>query len=140
MVAMPLDRSESNDPRMLRDLLGRIEQLAAEHRVKSVIVGMSGLETDLLFPEVVDYVGSALRVEDSIFRMTRNRVIFFLADADEMQASEIMDRVIRGFHERFATTQKAMVSLSYLEVVPGEAELAVKDVLPALFAPPSDSH
>jgi hypothetical protein len=140
MVAMPLNRQDSDDPRNLRDLVERVVQLAADHQVRSVIVGMSGLETDLLFPEVVDYVGSALRVEDTIFRMTRNRAIFFLADADEMQASAVMERVVREFHERFPTAQKAMVSTTYVEVVPGGEPLAVKDVLPALFAPPSDTH
>ncbi len=140
MAAMPLEQTRNDDPRKLRDLLERVAKLAGEHRLTSVVVGMSGLESDLLFPEVVDYVGSALRVDDSIFRMTRNRAIFFLADADEMQASEIMDRVISGFHERFATTQKTLVSLSYFEVTPEANDVSVKTVLPALFAPPAGSH
>ena len=140
MVAMPLNPTRNDDPRKLRDLLQRVANLAGEHRLTSVVVGMSGLESDLLFPEVVDFVGSALRVDDTIFRMTRNRAVFFLADADEMQASEIMQRVLNGFHERFATTQKSMVSLTYFEVTPEAKDVSVKQVLPALFAPPAESH
>jgi len=137
---MPLNPSRNDDPRKLRDLLQRVANLASEHRLTSVVVGMSGLESDMLFPEVVDFVGSALRVDDSIFRMTRSRAIFFLADADEMQASEIMERVLSGFHERFATTQKTLVSLTYFEVTPEAKDVSVKQVLPLLFAPPADSH
>ncbi len=140
MVAMPLTPTQHDDPRKLRGLLERVASLAGEHRLTSVVVGMSGLESDLLFPEVVDFVGSALRVEDTIFRMTRNRAVFFLADADEMQASEIMQRVLSGFYERFATTQKSVVSLTYFEVTPEAKDVTVKQVLPALFAPPAESH
>lgn len=140
MVAMPLNPSRNDDPRKLRDLLQRVANLASEHRLTSVVVGMSGLESDMLFPEVVDFVGSALRVDDTIFRMTRSRAVFFLADADEMQASEIMERVLSGFHERFATTQKTLVSLTYFEVTPEVKDVSVKQVLPLLFAPPKDSH
>lgn len=140
MVAMPLIPRQNDDPRKLRDLLQRVASLAGEHRLTSVVVGMSGLESDLLFPEVVDFVGSSLRVEDTIFRMTRNRAVFFLADADEMQASEIMQRVLSGFHERFATTQKSVVSLTYFQVTPEDNDVTVKQVLPALFAPPEKSH
>ncbi len=140
MVAMPLTPTQHDDPRRLRGLLERVASLAGEHRLTSVVVGMSGLESDLLFPEVVDFVGSALRVEDTIFRMTRNRAVFFLADADEMQASEIMQRVLSGFYERFATTQKSVVSLTYFEVTPEAKDVTVKQVLPALFAPAAEGH
>ena len=139
MVAMPLSPTRNDDPRKLRDLIQRVSNLACEHQLTSVVVGMSGLESDLLFPEVVDFVGSALRVDDAIFRMTRNRAVFFLADADEMQASEIMQRVLSGFHERFAATQKSMVSLTYFEVTPQATDVSVKQVLPVLFAPPKGS-
>ena len=140
MVVMPLTPTQNDDPRKLRELLQRVASLAGEHRLTSVVVGMSGLESDLLFPEVVEFVGSALRVEDTIFRMTRNRAVFFLADADEAQAAEIMERVINGFHQRFATNQNSAVSLKYFEVTPDAKDVTVKQVLPALFAPPAESH
>jgi hypothetical protein len=140
MVAMPLIPTQNDDPRKLRELLQRVASLAGEHRLTSVVVGMSGLDSDVLFPEVVDFVGSSLRVEDTIFRMTRNRAVFFLADADETQAAEIMQRVLSGFHERFAATQRCAVSLSFFEVTPDDTEVTVKEVLPALFAPPAESH
>lgn len=140
MVAMPVITTQNDDPRKLRDLLQRVASLAGEHRLTSVVVGMSGLESDLLFAEVVDFVGSSLRVEDTIFRMTRNRAVFFLADADEMQACEIMQRVLSGFQERFATSQESAVALTYFEVTPKDKDVTVKQVLPALFAPPPQSH
>jgi len=140
MVSMPLTPMQNDDPRKLRDLLQRVASLAGEHRLTSVVVGMSGLESDLLFSEVVDFIGSSLRVEDTIFRMTRNRAVFFLADADETQAAAIMQRVLRGFHERFATTQESAVALTYFEVTPEAKDVTVKQVLPALFAPSAQSH
>lgn len=140
MAGASLDRSQNDDPRKLRELLDRVLNLAGDHQLKSVVVGMSGLEGDRMFPEVVDFVGSALRVDDSIFRMTRNRAVFFLADSDGPRAAEIMVRVLSGFNQRFPTLAEAAVSLSYFEVAPGMKDVTLKEVLPALFAPPPDSH
>jgi hypothetical protein len=140
MVAMPVDQPRNDDPRKLRGLLSKALDLAGDHQLTSVVVGMSGLADDLLFPEVVDFVGSALRADDSIFRMTRNRAIFFIADIDPTRAAEIMERVINGFRERFAPADQPDLSLSYFEVTPGMKNLTLKDILPALFAPPPESH
>ena len=134
MVALPLNRSQNDDPRKLRDLHDRVVNLADDHQLVSVAVGMSAPEGDLLFPEIVDFVASELRVDDSIFRMTRNRAVFFLADADRGSAQEIMDRVLSGFHEHFTAVQSSAVELSYFEVGPGGADVTLKEVLPALFA------
>ena len=140
MDAMPLHGVQDDDPRRLRALLDRVVNLAYDHRLCSVIVGVSGLETDPLFEEVVRFVGSALRVDDSIFRMTRNRAVFFLADVDRDHASVIMERVLRDFSVRFPTSKSAEVSLSYFEVSPGMEGVTLKEVLPALFAPPPEAH
>jgi len=140
MVAMALDQSRNDDPRKLRDLLEKVVNLAADHRLTSVLVGMSGVEDDLLFSEMVDFVGSTLRVDDSIFRMTRTRVVFFLADADRDRAEEIMERVIRDFHQQFATVEGPAPSLSYFEVAPGTEDVTLKSILPALFAPSLGAH
>jgi hypothetical protein len=124
----------------LRDLLDKVVTLAGEHRLKSVLVGISGLEDDLLFPELISFVGSSLRVDDAIFRMTRNRTVFFLADADHACAKEIMERVLSDFSERFAASEEGSVRLSYFEIVPGMPPVTLKEILPALFAPPAGSH
>lgn len=139
MVVMSLADVQDDDPRRLRALLERVLNLADDHQLDSVIVGLSGLDDDEMFPEVVRFVGSALRVDDSIFRMTRSRAVFFLADADLGRAKGIMERVLRDFEIRFPTADTFPVALSYFAVSPG-MEVALKDVLPALFAPPADAH
>jgi hypothetical protein len=142
MDAMALNGSRSDDPRRLRELIQKASGLAAAYDVTSVMVGMSGVEGDLLFPEIVDYIGSALRIDDGIFRLTRERVIFFLADADRQRAEEIMQRLLVGFHERFTPSQEQRVSFGYYEVTPEMGYLTVRDVLPALFesAPEPVAH
>ena len=42
MVAMPLNEPQSDDPRKLRALLDKVVNLADDHRLTSVLVGMSG--------------------------------------------------------------------------------------------------
>ena len=140
MVAMPLNESQNDDPRKLRALLDKVVNLADDHRLTSVLVGMSGPDGDLIFPEVVDFVGSALRIDDAIFRMTRNRAVLFLADADRGRAEEIIVRVIGDFTEQFATVESPPVGISYFEVVPGVQGMTLKAILPQLFARIPDSH
>jgi hypothetical protein len=139
MTAMPL-AVQDDDPRRLRALLDKVVNLADDHSVRSVVIGMSGVEGDLLFPEAVQFVASALRVDDSIFRMMRNRVVFFVADVDQERAEEIMERVLHDFSVRFPTSEPVRVSMSYFEVTPGMEGVTLKEVLPALFAPPPDTH
>ena len=140
MVAMALNQSQNDDPRKLRGLLDKVVNLAADHRLTSMLVGMSSAEGDLLFSELVDFIGSTLRVDDSIFRMTRTRVVFFLADADRDRAEEIMERVIRDFNEQFAVVESPVIRLAYFEVAPGTEDVTLKAILPALFAPSPDTH
>jgi hypothetical protein len=140
MAVMALNQPQNDDPRKLRGLLEKVVNLAVDHRLTSVLVGMLGEEGDLLFPELVDFIGSTLRVDDSIFRMTRTRVVFFLADADRDRAEEIMERVISDFNQRFATTESPVIRLSYFEVAPGTADVTLKAILPALFAPSLGAH
>jgi GGDEF domain-containing protein len=89
---------------------------------------------------MVDFVGSALRIDDAIFRMTRNRAVLFLADADRESAEEIMERVIDAFTEQFATTESPPVGISYFEVAPGMQGVTLKAILPRLFAPDPSCH
>jgi hypothetical protein len=137
MAEMPIGRPGNDDPRRLRELLGRAARLASSHDVGSVVVGVAGRDGDVLFPEVVDFIESALRVDDAIFRMTRERAVLMLVDVDRSEAEEIVGRLLGGFRERFAVACDPDLSLAYFEVRPGTAELTVKQVLPALFAPPA---
>ncbi len=118
MVAFPLGSSGYDDPRQLRALLGKARSLAVEHALHSVVVGLAGFEGDDLFPEMIDFVESALRVDDAVFRMTRERVVVLLADADESQAAGIITRILAGFRERFPTPTEPAISLGYFEVGP----------------------
>jgi len=140
MMAMPLNEPRYDDPRKLRALLDKVVDLAEDHSLTSVVVGMSGSEEDLIFPEVVDFVGSALRMDDAIFRMTRDRAVLFLADADRARAEEIVERVMLAFAEQFATSEAPDIGISYFEVAPGKQDLTLKTILPLLFAPGEDCH
>jgi hypothetical protein len=122
-----------DDPRRIREHLLRSRRLALEHNLPSVVVGVAGDETDRLAPEFLAYVESALRVEDAVFRLTRERAVLFLADVDRQQAREILDRLSREFAQRFPALAAPRVALGFFEVAPGCSELQVKDVLPAVF-------
>jgi hypothetical protein len=140
MMAMPLNEPRNDDPRKLRALLDKVVNLADDHSLTSVVVGMTGSEGDLIFPEMVDFVGSALRIDDAIFRMTRDRAVLFLADADRERAQEIVERVMEAFAEQFATSESPNVGISYFEVAPGKEDLTLKNILPLLFARSKDGH
>jgi hypothetical protein len=122
----------ADDPRRLRELLDRCVALAAEHAVPSVVVGLAGDESDPLFPELVDFLASALRMEDTVFRLTRERAVLFLADVDRGQVESILERLRADFRERFPDVRSPRVELGYYEIAPG-AQLALKEVLPAVF-------
>ena len=127
--------TDARDPRRLRELMERAELLLREHGLRSVVVGLSGFEGDLLFPEVVDFLASALRMDDAILRLTRERVVLLLTDVDRAGAERIVRRILQDFCERFATLEQPRVRLGWFEVPPGTATLTVKQVLPAVFCP-----
>ena len=133
MAASSPPTTPNEHPLKLRELLHKACHLAVDHDVTSVMVGMAGREGDLLFPEMVEFVGSALRIDDGILRLTRERAVFFLADADRGRAEEIMDRLVLGFGERFPTAEPPKLSVGYFEVAPSAGVLSVKDVLLAVF-------
>ena len=132
--------TDTRDPRRLRELLERAETLVRQHGLRSVVVGLSGFEGDALFPEIVDYIESALRVDDSVFRLTRERVVLLLTDVDTEKASGIVHRLLGEFRENFPSPCEPSVGLGYFEVAPGVADVSVKAVLPTLFATPPKSH
>ena len=133
MGQMAIGATRYDDPRKLRDLLGRAESLASEHALTSVVVGLAGREGDIVLPELIDFFESALRVDDSVFRMTRERAVLFLADVDRRQAASIVDRLLNDFRERFAPKADPEVAIGFYEIAPGSHPLTVKQVLPALF-------
>ena len=132
----PLDQSGLDDPRRLRVLLERAHELASTHDVRSVIVGLAGFEGDLDFPDLVDYVVSALRIDDAVLRLTRERAVVLLSDADADRAGEVMERVVRDYRERFPSLSNPAVSFGFFEVLPEHEEIQVRDVLPSIFRMP----
>ena len=137
---MPNERSSYEDPRRLRELLSRAQGLASEHSLKSVLVGVAGFEGDLLFPEVVIFVESALRVDDSVFRMTRERAVLLLTDVDADAAEAIVGRMLESFREHFPAAVEPSVACGYFEITADAPEATAKDVLPKLFAAPPAHH
>jgi hypothetical protein len=121
------------DPRRLRELFARTGTLACEHAIPSVVVGLAGEEGDLLVPELLRFVESALRMEDAIFRITRERAVLFLADVDRDRAERILGRLLDGFRERFPTARELAVEVGYFEVTPSTREVSAKQILPAVF-------
>ena len=128
----PTSELGKTDPRRLRGLMEKSADLARDHEVVSVFVGIAGREGDLLVPEFVSFVESALRVEDAIFTLTRERALVLLVDVDRAGAEVILNRVRRDFEERFPTPIPMDVSLEFFEVRRGVHPTA-KDVLPRLF-------
>jgi len=132
--------TDARDPRRLRELMERAELLAREHGLRSVVVGLAGFEGDSLFPEIVDYIESALRVDDSVFRLTRERVVLLLTDVDTEKASGILQRLLGEFRENFPSPSAPAIGLGFFQVAPGVADVSVKSILPNLFATPPKAH
>ena len=125
----------NDDPRRLRSLLDRACDLAREHAVPSVMLGLTGVEGDGSFPEFIVYLQSALRVEDAIFRMTRERAVIHLADLDREQAREVFHRLLSDFSDEFPSMTEPRFEARYFEVKPGTENARVKDVLTEIFSP-----
>jgi len=139
-MATSTHRSNYDDPRELRNLLDKASELARAHALRSVVVGLAGFEGDLEFPEIVDYVESALRMDDALFRMTRERAVVLLTDVNRSRALEIMDRLLAEFRERFPSLAEPTVALGYYEVAPGGVPASAKRVLPRIFANSPQAH
>lgn len=121
------------DPRRLRELLERAVSLASSDGVRSVVVGVAGRDGDPLIPEFMDFVESALRVEDSIFRMTRERSVLFLTDVDRSRAEGIVGRLLESFSEQVSVTKPPGVKLGFAEIPPGPTAPLLRDVLLEAF-------
>lgn len=140
MASIPQGRTAYDHPGRLRELLSRAQGLAADHALSSVLVGLGGFEGDVLFPEVVNFVESELRVDDSVFRMTRERAVLLLTDVDLDQARGVIERLLESFREHFPAATEPSVSCGYFEVSGDAGEVTAKEVLPRLFASPPTAH
>lgn len=125
-----MPRQNADDPRKLRDVLARTQSLATLHDVPSVVVGFAASEGNLLFPEFLAFLESELRVEDQIFRLTRERALLFLSDVDHDHAVSVVERLRASFEQEFPSIEAMRVAIRYFEVPPGRSELSVKQVLP----------
>ena len=137
---MPLRNSQNDDPLLMRELLHKAADLAEHHDMTCIMVGMAANEGDLLFPEIVNFIESELRVDDGIFRMTRERAVLVLTDVDRRGAEEIVRRNLTGFRERFATASEPAISLGFFEMNFHTQEATMKNVLPLLFSAEPGSH
>jgi GGDEF domain-containing protein len=114
-------------------MVRRACELAGDHDMRSVFVGIAGAEGDLLATEFLEFVESALRIEDRIFRLLRERAVVLLADIDEDGARRVLDRLRTDFTGRYAPGTSLDVSLGFHEVDPAGPSPTAKDVLPQLF-------
>ncbi len=123
----------TDDPRKLREMIALALRQAEELFVPTVAVGLAGKEGDMMLPEILSFLESSLRIEDRIFRMTRERAVIFLADVDFKQAHEIMERLLHTFLNHFPQKDPSEIDLGFFEITSQTFDLQVKDLLPALF-------
>ena len=116
-------------------MIERASTLLHEHRIPSVFVGIAGSEGDLLAPEFIDYVESALRVEDGVFRILRERAVLLLADVDLAEARGILERLEGDFGARFAPQRPPCIEFGFVPLCPSNPVSTAKEILPALFEP-----
>ena len=140
MVEAAMTREVNDDPRKLSAMIARVSELAESHSVRSVVVGVAAEEGDLLFPDYLAYLESALRVEDQIFRMTRERAVLYLSDVDATCAAEVLVRTFADFCDEFPTADAPEFEQRMLEVTPGLGPISVKEVLTSVFGSTEKLH
>lgn len=134
MLSMtPQQQPAKHDPRFLRGLFERATDLTQTHGVVSVFVGIAGDEADLLAPEFIDFVESALRVEDSVFRVLRGRAVLLLADVTQERAISVLERIREDFTSQFAPRDGFEVRLGYYQVEGPRKVALAKEILPVIF-------
>jgi len=135
MVETPMPGQLNDDPRKLSAMIARAGELAESHDVTSMVVGLAADQGDGRFPEYMDFLQGSLRVEDAIFRMTKERAVLHLADCSQEQADKILDRLEGQFMSEFPSLSKLAFVRRSFEVRPGGERPRVKDVLTEIFAP-----
>jgi hypothetical protein len=123
----------NDDLGKLNSLLTRATELAQVHSVSSVVVGIAAPEGDGLFPDFVAFLQSALRVEDGIFRLTRERAVIHLADVELVDGQMVLDRLVDGFRDEFPAVDPPSFETRFFDVLPGTGALKVKEVLTEIF-------
>ncbi len=121
-------------------MLNRASGLAAEHSLVSVLVGVTAFEGDLIFPEVLNFIESSMRMDDLVFRMTRERAVLLLTDVDERQAQAVMHRLLEDFREAFPAANDPAIALAFYEVADASPPPTAKEVLPRLFERTPTAH
>lgn len=127
----------SDDPRMLRTVIDRASDFAETHGVDSVAVGLAAPEGDPLFPDFVAYCRSALRVEDRIVSLTRERAMVHLMDVDGPAARIVFDRLIDQFQQEFPALLETPIRIHFLELTRKDAPFTVHTVLTQIFVAPT---
>lgn len=140
MVQAEMTRDRHDDPRKLTAMIARVSDLACNHAVCSVVVGVAAEEGDLFFPDYVDFLVASLRVEDQIFRMTRERVLLYLSDVDATGAAEVLVRIYSEFCKEFPAAQQPEFEQRMLEIRPGSPPISVRDVLTSVFGAKQPVH
>lgn len=125
----------NDDPRKLSAMITRVGDLAESHDVTSLVVGLAAEQGDARFPDFIDYLQGALRVEDAIFRMTRERAVVHLADCSLEQGEKVLDRLANQFLNEFPSLSALEYVRHGFEVKPGTERPRVKDVLTTIFQP-----
>lgn len=133
MIEDLMSDSIVDDPRKLSALLARIADLAKAHNVNSVVVGMTSEVGNRLFPEFVDFLRSALRVEDGIYRMTRERAVIHLADLDMDGGQSVFNRLLEEFVEEFPMAKEPAFDINFYLAEAGNEMLANKQILAEIF-------
>ena len=135
MVETAMSGQLNDDPRKLSAMIARVGDLAESHEVGSVVVGLAAEQGDGRFPEYMDFLKGSLRVEDAIFRMTRERAVIHLADCTQEQADKILDRLESQFLSEFPSLSQLAFVRHAFAVKPGAQKPRVKDVLTEIFKP-----
>jgi GGDEF domain-containing protein len=133
MIEELMSDSTVDDPRKLSALLARVAKLAQAHNVSSVVVGISCEIGNSLFPEFVEFLRSALRVEDGIYRMTRERAVIHLADLDMEGGHTVFNRLLEEFNEEFPMAKEPNFDINYCLARAGDKALGSKEILADIF-------
>ena len=133
MTQQTMSNSTVDDPRKLNSLIARVADLAQSHNINSVIVGMACETGDRLFPEFVEFLRSALRVEDGIYRMTRERAVIHLADLDMDGGQSVFNRLLDEFVEEFPAAKEPSFAINFILIPAGSENLQSKTVLTEIF-------
>ncbi len=133
MIEDLMSESTVDDPRKLSELFTRIAELAQTHNVSSVVIGITSEVGDRLFPEFVEFLRSALRVEDGIYRMTRERAVVHLADLDMDRGQTVFSRLLEDFIQEFPMAKELKFDSNFSLAEAGSESLGNKQILAEIF-------